>query len=114
MPPPWAIVAAEPSVGVEPATLSVTRVFVSVRFPELSMPPPQATAHGVGPQNPPAGKRLAGATRFPVTTLSEIATVERRRPGPGNGIDTPPPAATPAKSTRPPLLVTRLIETVGC
>src|SRR5262249_24628064 len=112
MPPPWAMVAAEPSVGVEPATLSVTRVFVSDRFPASSMPPPQATAHGVGPQTRPDGKRPAGATRFPVTTLSEMATVERRKPGPGNGIDTPPPAATPFKSTRPPLIVTRLIETV--
>src|SRR5262245_33647316 len=113
LPPPWGMVAAEPSAGVEPATLSVTRVLVSVRFPLLSIPPPQATAHGAGPQNLPAGKRPEGVTLFPVTKLSEIVTVARGSPGPGNGIDTPPPAATPCSSTSPPVIVMRLIETVG-
>src|SRR5262249_55571847 len=90
MPPPSAMVAADPSVVVEPARLSVTRVPVRVRLPALSMPPPHATAHGLRPQNPPAGKRPDGETRLPVMTLSEIATFATGRPGPGNGIDTPP------------------------
>ena len=66
---------------VEPTTLFVTRVFVSVSTPPLSIPPPLLNAHARGPQNP-GGIVSLERTVLPVMTLFEIETVA---PVPLNG-----------------------------
>ena len=52
--------------GVEPARLSLIRVFVTVSVPALSMPPPKPNAHGSGPQKFPGGAAVCGVTVIPV------------------------------------------------
>jgi hypothetical protein len=48
-----------------------------------------------------------------VIALSAIETVAPVALPAEGGIETPPPAATPGESFTPPVMVTRLIDTVG-
>src|SRR4029079_6176609 len=84
---------------------------------ELSTPPPRAKAHwsnGTDPHGVGPGKVALGAARLPLMTLSPLASGARvALPAASGGMATPPPAATPVESFSPPVIVTRLIETVG-
>src|SRR5262249_3648644 len=85
-----------------PAMLSLTVVCSKVRFPQLSMPAPNAHAirQGLPPgQGGPAGIARTGSAMLPVITLSEIVTVAPLTGSPSagtacGGISMPPPAAT--------------------
>src|SRR5213078_192033 len=103
-----------------------TVVFASVSVPQLSIPPPAASANGQGPpgHGGPNGSACVGATRLPLTTLFEIVTFAPLRKSASGGISTPPPSAiTPSSPTNrvdsgldratPPVIVTPSIETVG-
>src|SRR3954449_9816665 len=74
MPPAPASLATEGSADVDPAVLSVTRVFTSVRTPPLSIPPPALKPHARGPQKP-GGIVENEVTVLPVITVFEIVTV---------------------------------------
>src|SRR6266508_3673733 len=78
MPPPLALLSMDVPPGAAPATLSLTRVSVSVKTPELSIPPPLTNAQGCpaarGQENPPGGIVVRAVTRLRVITLSLIAT----------------------------------------
>src|SRR5215207_5039472 len=106
IPPPAAKLATEGSDAVEPATLSVIIVFVTISVPALLTPAPAAKAHTW----PQSGTAVSGDALFPVMTLSEIDTVAPVvLPVPG-GIHTPPPLAangSGAESLNPPVMVTR-------
>ena len=116
MPPPRASVASPPLVGVEPATLSSMRVFVTVSVPQFAIPPPLANEHGLSQ----IGCGGPAVTRLPLMTLSEIVTVAPIVLSAAAGINTPPPAVKKPvpncdsgfESLKPPVIVTRLIETV--
>src|SRR4029450_4811045 len=88
------------------------RVSVTVSVPELSTPPPIANAHwakATDPHGAGSSNVAFGAAPLPVITLSAIATVAP------DSIRIPPPAANAGpglESFRPPVIVTRLIETV--
>jgi hypothetical protein len=117
MPAPPALPTTDGAfVATSSATLSVTRVFVSVRSPALSIPPPSAYEHRLpagGPHGAPGGSAVSTATRFPRIALSLINTVAAAAfPEAGPGIRTPPPPVT-VPVVRPPVTVTPLIETVG-
>ena len=116
IPPPRASVASPPLVGVEPATLSSMRVCVTVSVPQFAIPPPLANEHGL----PQIGCGGPAVTLLPLMTLSEIVTVAPMVLSAAAGINTPPPAAknpepncdSGFESLKPPVIVTRLIETV--
>src|SRR5262245_56653901 len=131
MPPPSAKRAGVASPEALPTRLSLTVEFVSVRLPDVSIPPPNAHAAGQPPHGSNATVSL-GATRLPVMTLLLIVTVA---PPPNSlhapplesvagGTCTRPPAAhTPSLPVHgtdsglvrvsPPVIVTPSIETVG-
>ncbi len=114
MPPAPAPEATDETIGVEPARLSVMRVFVTVNVPALSIAPPNANAHGIGPQKSPGGAVVCGVTLFPVMTLSAIVTVAPVVNPVAHGIDTPPPKLTTVSGTellRPPVIVTPRTDT---
>jgi hypothetical protein len=98
IPPLFGSLAADGPAELEPAVLFVTRVFVRVNTPPLSMPPPRLKPQGRGPQNP-GGIAEFEVTTFPVISLFEIATVA---PVPSKGgwsscatgIQTPPANVT--------------------
>ena len=118
IPPPSA------SLATPPAVLWLTVVFVKVRAPQVSIPPPFAHANGQGPpgHGGPAGTLAAvGPIRF-VTTLS---TSGRGRAAlePGRRVDLDPSARRtvvgageierPLDVVTPPVMVTPEIFTVG-
>src|SRR6266542_2615587 len=118
MPPPLALLSMDVPPGAAPATLSLTRVSVSVKTPELSIPPPLTNAQGCpaarGQENPPGGIVVRAVTRLRVMTLSLIATVAPAALPADPGIETPPPATTDVEgceSLRPPVIVRRLSTT---
>ena len=72
MPPPKPYMVTPP-----PALLPLIRVRVTVRLPELSIPPPPANAHsskGTEPHGAGEEKVDFGAATFPLITLSLIVT----------------------------------------
>ena len=113
----------QPGCGAD--TVAADRRGDDCQSPQLSMPPPPATAAGHGPdgQGGPGTLRL-GATLFARIALCEIVTVA---PGPKltlGGISTPPPVAKAPASPKngtdtglvretPPVMVTPLMDTVG-
>ncbi len=118
MPPADASLAMEAREVVEPAMLFVTWVFVSVKTPPLSIPPPLLNAHARGPQKP-GGITSVAVVVLPVMTLFEIETVAPATLNGGwsicaTGISTPPPNVTSGFGNvvlRPPVIVTRSIDT---
>lgn len=117
MPAPAASLATD-----GPKALSLIRVFVTVSVPELAMPAPRANAHPSGPQGGSgglvgAGSAVEGATVFRAITLSLMDTVAPVVSPSAGGIHTPPPSVNQYAGglvvVRPPVTVTRLIETVG-
>src|SRR5262245_10141926 len=130
-PPPSAKRAVVATSAALPTRLSLTVVFVSVRLPEVSMPPPRAHPTGQPPHGG-NGTLSLGATRLPVMALFVIVTVapppRSLHPPPLKsvlgGTSMPPPAAqTPSfplhgtdsglERVTPPVIVTPLIVTVG-
>src|SRR6266540_164348 len=115
--------AAAASLATDgPTALSLIRVFVTVSVPELAMPPPRAKAHPSGPQGGSGGSvgdgsAVEGATMFWLITLSLMETVAPVVSPSAGGIHTPPPSVNMYAGglvvVRPPVTVTRLIETVG-
>src|SRR5579864_4601564 len=81
IPPVPVSLAAESREGVDPDVLFVTRVFVSVRIPPLSIPPPLLKPQARSPQKP-GGMIEVEVTVLFVITLFEIVTVA---PVPLNG-----------------------------
>src|SRR4051794_7723226 len=122
MPAPSESLASGP-----PTSLRLTTVSVTVSVPQLSMPPPSARAKGQGPPGQvafPESTVDAGAARLPSITLSSIDTVAPgAKPAPG-GTETPPPRAATVpppqplhnglEFVRPPVILRRASETVGC
>ncbi len=111
MPPPKPYIVSPP-----PALLPLIRVRVTVRLPALSIPPPAANAHsstGTEPHGAGEEKVDFGSATFPAMTLSLIITAGPVELSGAESIFTPPPAANPGESLRPPVIVTPLIETVG-
>jgi hypothetical protein len=97
---------------VDPATFSWIVVFFTVSAPALAMPPPCANAQ----RCPHSGTALCGATLFWLMTLSLIVTVAPVASPAAGRIEIPPPKVTNESgvaSLSPPVIVTRLIETVG-
>src|SRR5262245_54208952 len=95
MPPPRASVVSELPVSVAPATLSATRVSVTVRVPQLAMPPPLANEQSLADETGvvQTGTGWPAVTRLPVIALWLIVTVAPVEPPSATGINTPPPAA---------------------
>ena len=123
-PPPRASVASEPLVAVAPATLPATRVSVTVRVPQVAIPPPLANEHSELDSTGGWLQTSTGSpavTRLPVITLRLIVTVAPVEKPSAAGINTPPPAAmkpgptgdSGLESWSPPVIVTALIDTVG-
>src|SRR6266511_3937815 len=124
--PAWASLASADRPDAVPTRLLLIVAPSSVSVPQLSIPPPAASANGHGPlgQGGPKGRVAVGATRLPVMTLSVIVTVAPPVKSALGGISTPPPSAnTPSWPTNgidsglervtPPVIVTPSIETVG-
>ena len=129
MPPPSASLASADKPDAEPTRLLLTVVLTSVSVPQLSMPPPSASANGHWPSEKPAqgipeSTSAVGSARLPVITLFEIVTVAPPEKSAFGGMSIPPPVAhtpgIPKKGidsglvcARPPVIVTPLIATVG-
>ena len=84
-----------------PARLSLTTVLVRVMLPQLSTPPPPASANGQAlPHGSPEWTVALGATLLRVMTLSRIVTVApSEKPWPGGTSIPPPSANTPVFPT---------------
>ena len=89
MPAPSASLVSGPATS-----LSLTLVLRSVSAPELSIPPPPASAKRQGPAGQierTLGTVVVGATRLPAMTLSATVTVAPVAPSAAGGIAIPPP-----------------------
>src|SRR5581483_3292739 len=114
------------SLPMPAAEFPESTLFVIVSAPQVSIPPPVATAYGQGPvgHGGPNGAVSVGVARLPTIALLVIVTVAPGRKPSAGGTSMPPPAAytfgLPANGTdsgldveTPPVMVTPSIETVG-
>src|ERR1700712_3525495 len=114
MPPPSASLANVPD-----AVLLLTIVWERLIVPQLSIPPPPASAKGHGPvgQAWSPGFAAAGATALPVMTLSLMVRFAPRPEFAAGGTEMPPPKARLrwrcAVRVTPPVIVTPRMVTVG-
>ena len=127
IPPASASLARLAGPDAAPTWLWLTVESTSVSVPQLSIPPPAASANGHEPPGHvarPDGTVCVGATRLPVITLLVMVTSAPPLKSALGGISTPPPRAKTPSTPRngidsgldwakPPVMVTPVITTVG-